>query len=88
MRRDLLPGCLASVPDVTPEEEDFGFGLREGPSGIQAVVRELRPGLQAVKVESADGATEYVICDEHFEPIYSSATSLDELHKRFGSPPT
>jgi hypothetical protein len=73
------------VPGLTPEEENFGFGVREGPSGMRAVVRVLRPGLQAVKVESVDGSTEYVICDDDFEPLYSSATSLDELHRRFGS---
>lgn len=39
--------------DVTREEEDFGFGVAEQPSGVRAVVREIRPGLCAVKTRTS-----------------------------------
>jgi hypothetical protein len=78
------PVIRQSFPlDVTTEEEDFGFGVAEEPSGVRAVVRELRAGLQAVKVLAEDGATEYAICDEHLRPIYPPAKTLDELRARF-----
>lgn len=69
--------------DVTREEEDFGFGLAEQRSGVRAVVREIRPGLHAVKVRAHDGSTEYAICDDELRPVYLPAKSLDELRRRF-----
>ena len=74
------PVTRPSFPlEMTTEEEDFGFGVTLEPSGVRAVVRELRSGLQAVKVLAEDGATEYAICDAQFRPIYPPAKTLDEL---------
>jgi hypothetical protein len=70
--------------EVTEEEEAFGFGVTEAPSGIRAVIRELPQGLRAVKVEGDEGGVEYAICDTHLEPLYRPATSLRELGERFG----
>jgi hypothetical protein len=69
--------------DVTREEADFGFRLAEQPSGVRAVVREIRPGLRAVKVRADDGSTEYAICDDELRPVYLPARSLDDLRRRF-----
>jgi hypothetical protein len=69
--------------DLSKDEEDFGFSVAEEPSGIRAVIRELRPGLRAVKVRADDGSTEYAICAENLKPVYQPAKSLDELRQRF-----
>lgn len=69
--------------DVDDEEEDFGFSVAEESSGIRAVVRELRPGLLAVKVRASDGTTEYAVCTEDLHPLYPAAKTLDELRNRF-----
>jgi hypothetical protein len=69
--------------DVTKEEGEFGFGVREEPSGITAVLRDLPVGLCAVKVQAEDGTTEYAICDEGLRPLYRPAKSLTELRRRF-----
>jgi hypothetical protein len=72
--------------EVTKEEADFGFDVAEEPSGVRAVVRELRVGLRAVKVLTDHGTVEYAICDEQLRAIYPSAKSLDELRARFPVP--
>jgi hypothetical protein len=72
--------------DITEDEEQFGFGFAEEPSGVRAVVFELRPGLRAVKVEADDGSTEYAICDQVFRPVYRPAKTLNDLRRRFPGP--
>jgi len=70
--------------DLSHDEEEFGFSVAEEPSGIRAALRELRPGLVAVKVRATDGTTEYAICNRYdLRPIYSPAKSLEELQHRF-----
>ena len=69
--------------DVSQDEEEFGFEFAEDPSGVRAVVRELRPGLRAVKVEADDGSIEYAICGENLQPVYRPAKTIEELKSRF-----
>lgn len=69
--------------DLNQDEEEFGFGVAEHPSGVRAVVRELRPGLRAVKVEAEDGSVEYAICEDNLRPVYAPARTLEELKRRF-----
>jgi len=66
----------------TDEELAFGFGVAESPTGERALILPLSKGLRAVKV-IANGAVEYTVCNEEFEPLYTSAKTLDELHRRF-----
>jgi hypothetical protein len=75
------------APEMTKEEEEFGFGVAEEPSGTHAVVRALPAGLRAMKVLTEEGTTEYAICDAQLRPLYRPAKSLDELRKRFGPLP-
>ena len=70
--------------DVTAEEEAFGFEVRESPTGVRAVVRVLDTGLQVVKRRRDDGTIEYAVCDDRCMPLYESATSVDDLKRRFG----
>jgi hypothetical protein len=69
--------------DVSKDEEDFGFGVSEETTGVRAVVRELHPGLRAVKVGTDAGTHEYAICDDDLRPVYLPAKTLDELRTRF-----
>lgn len=71
------------LSEVSESEEAFGFGVAEARSGVRAVVRDLGPGLRAVKVRANNGSTEYAICDENLRPIYPPARTLDELRRRF-----
>jgi hypothetical protein len=80
---DMDPSHPQFALDVTQEEEDFGFGLTEAPSGVRVVVRGLGVRLQAVKVQTDDGSTGYAICDENLRPLYTPAKTLDELRRRF-----
>jgi hypothetical protein len=67
----------------TAEESAFGFGVAESPSGESALIIALPRGLRAVKTLADDGAVEYVVCDDQFEPLYAPAKTLDELRRRF-----
>jgi hypothetical protein len=69
--------------EATKEETDFGFALEESPSGERALVLALANGLRAVKMRAYDGSTEYAVCNDHFEPLYIAAKTLDELRARF-----
>jgi len=69
--------------DMSKDEEDFGFGVSEEASGLRALVRELHPGLRAVKVGTDAGTPEYAICDDDLRPVYLPAKTLDELRTRF-----
>lgn len=69
--------------DVNQDEKEFGFVTTQEPSGVRAVVCELHPGLRAVKVRADDGSIEYAVCDKSLVPLYQSATTLDELRRRF-----
>lgn len=73
--------------DVTEHEQDFGFAITEEPSGVRAVVVDLRTGLRAAKVRIDDATTEYAICNVDLRPLYPSARSLDELRARFPRSP-
>jgi hypothetical protein len=72
--------------DLTDEEVEFGFHLVERGTGVRAIVRELRPGLSAVKVNGQAQAAEYAICNEQLAPLYPAARSIDELRVRFPRP--
>jgi hypothetical protein len=67
----------------TADEIAFGFAVAESPAGVRALTMSLTKDLCAVKVISDDGAVEYVVCNDHFEPLYTAAKSLDELRRRF-----
>lgn len=70
--------------DLSHDEAEFGFRLAEERLRMRAAVRELRPGLVAVKIRAADGTTEYAICSSSdLRPIYPAAKTLDELRRRF-----
>lgn len=66
---------------IAADDLAWGFDVVEHPSG--AVVLDLGGGLYAVKVLAADGAVEYVTCDENLHPLYEPAKSLLELKQRF-----
>lgn len=68
---------------VTKEEQDYGFGVVEEPTGVRAVARDVGDGLQAIKVYAEDGSTEYAICDEELRTVGPSARSVEELRRRF-----
>ena len=68
--------------DSTPDEQAFGFSAVESPTG-ERLVAFLGNGLRAMKTRASDGSTEYVVCDERFEPLYATAKTLEELRERF-----
>lgn len=70
--------------DLNEYELAFGFSVEPAKTGVRVVLRHLSRGLRAVKVYCDDGTIEYVICDEHLQPLYGAAKSLDELRVRFG----
>jgi hypothetical protein len=75
---------MARFPvQATAEESAFGFALANAPSGERALIMPLSQGLRAVKMIADDGAVEYVVCDDEFEPLYAPARTLDELRRRF-----
>jgi hypothetical protein len=67
---------------LTDEEIAAGFVVADSPTGRALMIR-LSNGLRAVKTMTDDGAVEYVICNDQFEPLYAAAKSLDELRRRF-----
>lgn len=69
--------------DSTADEEAFGFCVIESPTGERALVAVLGNGLRVTKAHSADGSTEYVVCNERLEPLYATAKTLEELRERF-----
>jgi len=68
---------------LTADEEAFGLHVIEPPTGVRAIVRDLPFGLHAVKVQTDAGETEYTVCDDELQPLYTPAKSLFELHERF-----
>ena len=69
--------------DVTDSERAAGFERAESPTSTRVVI-QLGRGLRAVKVRNIDGSVEYAICDDHYQPLYHAAKTLDELRQRFG----
>jgi hypothetical protein len=72
---------LKFLLDITDEEIALGFS--ESRTGVRAIVVDLGAGLRAVKVRAPGGETAYAVCDELFRPLYTPATSLQELRARF-----
>ena len=70
------------VLEISADEAACGFA-RHDRFAIPVVVCRLLGGLVAVKRRLDDGAIVYEICDASLSPIYSAASSLDELKQRF-----
>ncbi|HEX8791536.1 MAG TPA: hypothetical protein VF765_11345 [Polyangiaceae bacterium] len=68
--------------DLTVDERRYGFARVERRS-ILCVLAQLRPGLVAVKVGTADDAIEYAICDDDLHAIYAPSPDLEDLRGRF-----
>ena len=71
------------VLEITPEEVARGFDVVEHETGTCLVRVPLRGGLHAIKTRSEEGTILYAICDDHLEPLYAPARSLNELEQRF-----